>query len=76
MPGKIVRLDEEVLGEITKRAEGKPLTANRVLRTLLLLPEPKRKYRSRASQDHLGRAERHLIKALAELRELHEKDGN
>lgn len=63
MPSKIVRLDNEVLSEIEKRAEGKPLTANRVLRTVFNLPEPTKKYRSRA--------ERHLIKALAELRELH-----
>lgn len=72
MSSKVVRLDIEVLSEITKRAEGKPLTANAVLRAVFNLPEPKKQYRSRVSQDHLGRAERHLLKALAELRELHE----
>lgn len=75
MPSKTVRLDNEVLSEIAKRAEGKPLTTNMVLRAVFNLPEPKKQYRSRVSQDHLGRAERHLIKALVELREL-QKKGN
>lgn len=61
---KSIRVDNEVIEELRKRADGK--RPNEVLREILELPERKQT-RSKLPGDAISRAKRYMLKAIHEL---------